>query len=167
MPGLAARKTQIEYWRCVVKKIKRWLRSRTGVAVVISFLVIVVLLAVAGSILGWWSLPTQQMTGTAGGGPEVTLVSFSAAGERGRAVLRWKTRAERNCQGFHLYRAESGTSSFVQINSSMIAGKPPAGGSYRFNDMTVVAGSTYDYRLFAVGQPGQQVLLQSVTAEIP
>lgn len=150
-----------------MKKVTRWLRSKTGLVVMISFVVLIMLLAVAGSILGWWSLSTQQMTGTAGGGPEVTLGSFTAAGERGRAVLRWRTSAERNCQGFHLYRAESGTSSFVQINSNVIAGKPPAGGSYRFNDLTVVAGSAYDYRLFAVGQQGQLVLLQTITAEIP
>ena len=110
---------------------------------------------------------TRQMTGTVGGGPQVTLVSFTATGERVRAVLRWQTSAERNCQGFHLYRAESGTDAFVQINSSLVPGKSPAGGSYRFNDMTVQPSSTYDYRLFAVGLQGQLVLLQSVTAETP
>lgn len=150
-----------------MKKVTRWLRSKTGLVVMISFVVLIMLLAVAGSILGWWSLPTQQMTGTAGGGPEVTLDSFTAAGERGRAVLRWQTSAERNCQGFYLYRAVSGTDAFVQINSSVIPGKPPAGGSYRFNEMTITAGSTYDYRLFAVGQQGQLVLLRTVTVELP
>lgn len=150
-----------------MKRIKRWLKSRTGLVVVISLLVVVALLTIVGSQLGWWSLAAGYLTGTAGGGPEVGLRSFTATGESGRAVLKWQTTAERNCQGFHLYRAESGTNAFVQVNSSVIAGKPPAGGTYRFNDMTVGAGTTYDYRLVAVGQQGQQVTLSTVTAEIP
>jgi hypothetical protein len=158
---------QIQFWRCTVKRIKRWLRSRTGLAVVASLLVLVALLAVVGFKLGWWSLAGRSLTGTAGGGVEVRLTSYTGAGEHGRAVLRWQTGTERNCQGFHLYRAQSGTNAFVQVNSSLIAGKPPAGGSYRYNDMTAVAGATYDYRLLAVGPQGQQVQLGSVTVAIP
>lgn len=150
-----------------MKRIKRWLRSRTGLVVVISLLVIVALLTIVGSQLGWWSLAMDYLTGTAGGGVDVTVRSFTATGESGRAVLRWQTTAERNCRGFHLYRAVSGTTSFVQVNSSLIAGKPPTGGTYRFNDMTVQASTTYEYRLLAVGQQGQQVVLTTVTVEIP
>ena len=135
--------------------------------VVISLLVIVALLTIVGSQLGWWSLAMDYLTGTAGGGVDVTVRSFTATGESGRAVLRWQTTAERNCRGFHLYRAESGTTSFVKVNGSLIAGKPPAGGSYRFNDLTVTADTAYDYRLLAEGQQGQQVVLTTATAEIP
>jgi len=134
--------------------------------VVTSLLVIMALFIIAGSALGWWSLATSYLTGTAGG-IQVNLVSFTATGEHGRAVLRWKTNVERNCQGFHLYRAVSGTNSFVQVNSSLIPGKPPAGGAYRFNDMTVTASTAYDYKLIAVGQQGQQVALKSVAVQIP
>jgi len=150
-----------------MKKVGRWLRSKTGLTVVFSLLVIIALLAIVGSRLGWWSLAADRLTGTAGGGPIVTLNSFTAVGERGRAVLRWQTGSESNCRGFHLYRAASGTTSFVQVNANLIPGKPPAGGSYRYNDLSVTAGATYDYRLIAVGQQGQQVTLQTVTAAIP
>ncbi len=152
-----------------MKRIKHWLRSKTGLAVVVSLLVLVALLAVAGSQLGWWSLAARSLTGTAGGGPDVKLLSFTATGEHGRAVLKWKTGKETNCQGFHIFRAESGTESFVKVTSSLIAGKPPSGGTYSpFNDMTVVAGTTYDYNLVAVGPQGQQVVLGSVDeVEIP
>lgn len=150
-----------------MKSIKRWLGSKTGLAVVISILIVVALFFVVGSRLGWWSMTGDNLAGTVGGGPEVTLVSFTVAGESGRAVLRWQTGAERNCQGFHLYRAESGTTSFVQVNANLILGKPPAGGSYRFNDMTVAPGTNYDYRLLAVGPQGQQIVLQTVGVEIP
>lgn len=149
-----------------MKRIERWLKSKTGLAVVISLLVLIALLTVVGSRLGWWSLGEGSLAGTAGGGPDVRLISFTAVGESGRAVLKWQTGTERNSRGFHLYRAESGTTAFVQVNGSLIAGKP-AGGSYRFNDMTVGAGMSYDYRLAVEGLQGQQMTLSTVAVEMP
>jgi hypothetical protein len=154
-----------------VKRIKRWLRSGTGLAVMASLLVVVTLLTVAGFKLGWWSLAAPYLGGTAGGATmEVKLRSFTAKVDRGRTVLRWETQIERNIQGFHVYRAESGTSAFVQVNSNLIASKPPSAGggaAYDFRDMTVEAGMTYDYYLLAVGWQGGQLKLETVTVEIP
>ncbi|MBN1890316.1 MAG: hypothetical protein JW850_20145 [Thermoflexales bacterium] len=147
-----------------MKRIERWLRSGTGLAVVGSLLVAVTLLTVAGFQLGWWSLAASSLGGTAGGGTglDVTLKSFTAKVDRGRPVLRWEIQSERNLKGFHVYRAESGTNAFVQVNSNLIT-KP----QYDFRDMTAEAGFTYDYYLLAVGLQGGQVQLKTVTVEIP
>ena len=139
-----------------MKRVTRWLRSRTGLIVMVSLLVAVALFTLVGLKLGWWSLTARYMTGTVGGGVEVELLSYTALAERGRNVIKWKTGIERNCQGFHLYRAKSGTNNLVQVNSAMIPGHPPAGSTYRFDDIAVTPGVTYDYHLVGVGLKGEQ-----------
>ena len=154
-----------------MKRIRYWLGSRTGLAVMVSLLVVVALLTIVGSKLGWWSLAARYLSGTTlATAPSVKLLSFTATGERGRTVLEWETKTELNNRGFHVYRAKSGTNSLVQVNSNLIPTQRSgtAGGArYRFDDVTVTRGDTYDYYLHAVGSRDEQVVLGSVTVKSP
>ena len=153
-----------------MKKIERWLRSKTGLAAMASLLVAVALFVIAGFKLGWWP-PVSSLGGTAiGPNSEVVVRSFTAEGQRDQAKLSWETKGERNIQGFYVYRAPSGTESFVQVNNNLIRAKAPSPTvetTYKFDDTDVESGDTYDYRLLAVGRNGEQVQVGVVTVAIP
>jgi hypothetical protein len=87
-------------------------------------------------------------------------------------VVNWTTKSEVNTAGFNLYRAESASGPFVQVNRELIpaANDPIAGASYVFTDTNVVAGVTYYYQLEDVDLNGTRTRYEkliSVTATAP
>jgi len=50
----------------MVKKFNRWLRSKTGRTTLISLAALVLVVAIAGQLLGWWAVLGRLITGTVG-----------------------------------------------------------------------------------------------------
>jgi len=80
-------------------------------------------------------------------------------------VLEWTTKSEVNTAGFNMYRAESSSGPFVQINRELIpsAGDPIAGGHYVYTDTEAVAGRTYYYQLEDVEFSGNRTRHETIT----
>ncbi len=79
----------------------------------------------------------------------VTLASFDGVIKKGTAILRWRTTAESNIEGFNILRAENQEDgSYTQITKEAIPSKgEPDGASYEFEDDAVRPNRTYYYML--------------------
>jgi len=76
--------------------------------------------------------------------------------QKAQVVVEWITATEINTVGFNLYRGETPTDHFVQINDDFIpAGQDPlAGGSYSYTDKDVRPGRVYYYQLEEIESSG-------------
>jgi hypothetical protein len=79
----------------------------------------------------------------------IELLSFTATGEAGAVRLDWETATEADNAGFHLWRADSETGTYLRITTALIPseGSPTGGATYAFTDRDVKAGQTYWYKL--------------------
>ncbi|MBI5303654.1 MAG: hypothetical protein HY868_16075 [Chloroflexi bacterium] len=104
-----------------------------------AFLILVAILALAYAIHEY----------LASNRPKNPLPSF--------VILRWSTRHEVNTLGYVIYRAESATGPFTQINRELVlaANDPYLGGTYTFTDTETIAGVTYYYQLEDVDLNGE------------
>ena len=64
-------------------------------------------------------------------------------------LVEWSTASELDTAGFNLYRSETSTGPFVQVNPELIpaSSDPLAGSSYTYEDSDVRPGWTYYYQL--------------------
>jgi len=64
-------------------------------------------------------------------------------------LVEWSTASELDTAGFNLYRSETSTGPFIQINPELVpaASDPLAGSSYTYEDTDVRPGWTYYYQL--------------------
>ncbi len=87
----------------------------------------------------------------------VELLSLSARGVDGGAVVEWETASELDNLGFHLHRAEAEGGPYEQITSSLIPGlgSSPTGRRYRYEDQGLRNGTTYFYTLEDVETTGR------------
>ncbi len=88
----------------------------------------------------------------------VRLAAFTAAPGGGGVRLTWETVSELDNLGFHLYRAAEGEDVWLRLDTALIPSQAPgaAGGYvYTWLDRGVQRGTTYRYRLEAVGLSGQ------------
>ena len=71
-------------------------------------------------------------------------------------LLTWETASEVGTAGFNVYRAATPGGDFVQINSGLIPaeGDELVGAAYRFEDVDVVLGRRYSYRIEEVEWDG-------------
>lgn len=87
----------------------------------------------------------------------VSLQSFTATASSAKIQLQWKTASETNSNTFNVMRAESQTGPFTKIISkSGCPGGCITGGTYDYDDTTVVAGKKYYYKVEAVSSSGTQ-----------
>jgi hypothetical protein len=86
----------------------------------------------------------------------VKLLSFAAAGDRGRVQISWQTAQEANNKGFNLYRAEAVGGVYVKLNAGLIlaASLSGEGRSYRYTDGSLAWGHLYYYKLEDVDVSG-------------
>lgn len=81
----------------------------------------------------------------------IELVRFVAEPGAGQITLRWETSAEKDTNGFHLYRSTSVMrDSAVRVTTRMVPALGPNGGEYEYADRAVVPGVTYHYWLVEV-----------------
>ena len=87
----------------------------------------------------------------------VSLLQFTAKPRQASIMLNWKTGAEINNKGFFIMRGNT-PQNLEQI--SFVAAKPAAvnGASYAFEDMNVLTGVDYYYRLKQVDNDGRSSL---------
>ena len=71
-------------------------------------------------------------------------------------LVEWSTASELDTAGFNLYRGDSSTGPFTQINQELIPAStdPLAGSSYSYKDAQVRPGRTYYYQLEEVENNG-------------
>lgn len=93
----------------------------------------------------------------------VTLDSCIAMPRFCKVILKWKTFAENDTQGFNLYRMEAKGGKAVKLNSSPIAPKGD-GQFYEFIDTNVTNRKTYYYKLESVAGDGTTTLLDIMRA---
>ena len=64
-------------------------------------------------------------------------------------LVEWSTASELDTAGFNLYRGDTSTGPFVQVNPELIpaSSDPLAGSSYTYEDSEVRPGRTYYYQL--------------------
>ena len=116
------------------------MKNRLTILVVVSSIVLLVLLFLAGSLYHR---------------PEVTI--------------NWETESELNTAGFHILRASSPEGDFTRITDQLIppAEDPLSGDEYTYRDVNVEAGNTYYYKLEEVETTGStnQYDLDPVTVQ--
>ena len=91
----------------------------------------------------------------------VDLLSFTANQEGDHIRITWETGIELDSAGFTLYRSETPTGEYVQLNDALIPSQSPgsvSGAVYTWVDRDVQPGQTYYYKLGAVDIDGTQVL---------
>ncbi len=79
----------------------------------------------------------------------VELVELSATGYDGAVAVDWRTAAEIDNLGFHVYRSAFPDRDWIQVTGALVLGLGDSalGGTYRFVDRTVENGLRYYYRL--------------------
>lgn len=83
----------------------------------------------------------------------VVLVSFTAIGEPDQVVVKWETATELGISGFYVWRSPSQYGTYVRASDRFEPqGDQIVGAVYTWNDVDVVNGSTYWYKLEAVEQ---------------
>ncbi|HXH76823.1 MAG TPA: C25 family cysteine peptidase [Bacteriovoracaceae bacterium] len=106
--------------------------------------------------------PLASCTISLGGSASaVSLLSFTAVPYNSAVDVRWKTNTEQNHLGFNIYRADSLSSRFQQINGAIIRNllnSSSSRGSYRFIDQDVNNGQRYYYYLEDVEVSGKKVM---------
>ncbi|MCX6032064.1 MAG: LamG domain-containing protein [Chloroflexi bacterium] len=96
----------------------------------------------------------------------VRLAAFTAAPGGGGVRLTWETVSELDNLGFHLYRVAEGGDVWLRLDAALIPSQAPgaAGGYvYTWLDRGAQRGTTYRYRLEAVGLSGQAQRLDETT----
>ncbi len=85
----------------------------------------------------------------------LAYTSFRGLGNA-TVLVEWSTASELDTAGFNLYRSESATGPYLQINESLIppATDPLAGGNYSYTDEEVRAGQVYFYELEEIEMTG-------------
>ncbi len=96
--------------------------------------------------------------GVSGSPLAVRLAAFTAAPGGGGVRLMWETVSELDNLGFHLYRLAEGGDVGLRLDAVLIPSQAPGGAGgyvYAWLDRGVQRGTTYRYRLEAVGLSGQ------------
>ena len=104
-----------------------------------------------------------------GGYLPVTLSQFSAVRQNTEVVVRWTTESELDNAGFNIYRSETRTGTFIQINTTLIQGAGTTGErqQYEWKDTTAKPNVSYYYRIEDVSFSGVREQLQTVRMRGP
>lgn len=80
-----------------------------------------------------------------------------SAGSKGGILVQWAPNAEGNIAGYNIYRSNTPTGSFTQMNASLLT-------SPEYEDTAAAAGSTYYYQVTAVNTSGVESSRSSTKA---
>ena len=99
-----------------------------------------------------------------GGYLPVSLSEFNAVFTGTEVVLNWTTESELDNAGFNIYRSETLTGTFTQVNAALIqgAGTTAERQQYEWKDTTAKPNVSYYYRIEDVSFSGVQEQLQTV-----
>ena len=104
-------------------------------------------------------------------GARVHLNSFNAYGRDGSVNITWRASEQIENQGFNVYRAVSGTTDFILIDSwednPSLEGSTGYNVNYSLTDSTAVNNTHYTYRIAWVDNEDQETLLPNQTEGIP
>jgi hypothetical protein len=155
-------------------RIRRWLRSRSGVRIIAATLALLAFAAILGQLLGWWPAVLDRLQGTAGTEgvlpSQVQLAYFTASATNNQVLLAWKSEIETYNQGFNLYRAEAGIPAFTRVNADLIPSQATeviTSAVYEFTDTSVSAGVTYDYYIESIDMQALPTQHGSATVQVP
>ena len=86
----------------------------------------------------------------------VELSTFSAHRVDGNVIVSWTTESELNNAGFNIYRSESKTDEFRQLNAKLIQGAGTTGErtEYRWTDTTAKTDTAYYYQIEDISHAG-------------
>lgn len=91
----------------------------------------------------------------------VSLSYFRPTLADGEVTIRWTTESELDNAGFNIYRSETRTGEFKQVNAELIAGNGTTGerNSYKWVDTTAKPGVVYYYQIEDVSFAGERQTL--------
>jgi hypothetical protein len=98
----------------------------------------------------------------------IELAFFGATAQGGGVQVAWETVSEVDNAGFNIYRSEDPGTGFEKLNAALVPaqGGPTQGASYTYNDVDVVPGSIYFYKLEDVDTFGQATLHGPIIVEV-
>ncbi|MBN2431936.1 MAG: hypothetical protein JXQ27_10690 [Acidobacteria bacterium] len=98
----------------------------------------------------------------------IQLAEFKAMPLADRVVLLWKTDAEIENAGFHLWRTTADGEDYVQLTAQLIPGRGGEtwGADYAFSDLDVEPGQTYLYYLEDIDFSGVSTMHGPVEATV-
>ena len=100
---------------------------------------------------------------TVGSPLPVNLSFFRPTLEDGKVVVRWTTESELDNAGFNIYRSESRTGEFTQVNEALIQGKGTTAerSNYKWIDTSAKPGVAYYYQIEDVSFAGERQTLRT------
>ena len=100
---------------------------------------------------------------TVGSPLPVNLSFFRPTLEDGKVVVRWTTESELDNAGFNIYRSESRTGEFTQVNEALIQGKGTTAerSHYKWIDTSAKPGVAYYYQIEDVSFAGERQTLRT------
>ena len=117
----------------------------------------------AKSQITWYGSESDHGTPlhTTGTPLPVSLSFFRPTLEDGKVVIRWTTESELNNAGFNIYRSETSTGEFKQINEELIGGKGTTAerSNYKWVDTSAKPGIVYYYQIEDVSFAGERTQL--------
>jgi hypothetical protein len=98
----------------------------------------------------------------------IELASFTATQADGGVRVEWQTVSEVDNAGFNLYRSEAADDEYVKLNGALIPaqGDPAQGAMYSYDDIDVVPGTTYFYKLEDVDLHGVSTFHGPVSVDL-
>lgn len=115
-----------------------------------------------------WYYEANPTPGTQSDETVVELASFSATAYSDRVHLAWSTDSEIDNAGFNVWRARAADGPYTKLNPTLIParGGPTWGAVYAYDDVNVVAGATYYYKLEDVDIFGASTFYGPLTAAV-
>lgn len=96
---------------------------------------------------------------------ELSGFDASIAADGAAVALRWQTSREFQTCGFNVYRSETMTGEFEQINDTIIKSSTPA--NYRYSDSRIRKGARYFYALADVAIDGTITHHAPIQVQVP
>lgn len=98
----------------------------------------------------------------------VELVSFKARSGKTRTQLTWETASEIDSAGFNIWRSEKKNSGFRKITRSLIPsqGGPTSGAKYKYDDLNLLPGKTYYYKLEDIDYQGKSTFHRTIAVTL-
>lgn len=89
----------------------------------------------------------------------IDLAQFVAEPHSDSITVRWETGSEIDVEGFNIYRSNSASGEYTQINENLIAavGDSSTGSSYSYTDSSADPAVTYYYRLEEIDSAANSV----------
>jgi len=94
----------------------------------------------------------------------ITLASFTAEGAADRVAVIWSTASQIDNYRFIIWRSTSPDGEFSPVADVLSTGNGVGNTNYNYNDMNVVAGNTYYYKISDVSIYGYETLHEALAS---